>query len=327
MKQLKELIRVENLSKEYTDKKNRTIKALNQLNISIYEGETLGLVGESGCGKSTTGNLLVKLLKETEGNIFYKGVNITNISDKEFKNYRKDIQMIFQDPYASINPTKKIGWMLEEPLIIHKLELNKTKRKKIVYDILETVGLDKSYADRYPKNLSGGQRQRISIAIALISNPAFIVADEPVSALDVSIQAQILNLMKSLQSTYNLTYLFISHDLNVVSYLSDRIGVMYLGNLIELGTTEDISNTPLHPYTQALFSASADIDEDEKERIILKGDIPSPVKPPNGCSFHTRCSKCMDICKTIKPKTIILENNRQVACHYVEEALNNGLKI
>lgn len=327
MKQSKELIRVENLSKEYTDKKNRTIKALNQLNISIYEGETLGLVGESGCGKSTTGNLLVKLLKETEGNIFYKGVNITNISDKEFKNFRKDIQMIFQDPYASINPTKKIGWMLEEPLIIHKLELNKTKRKKIVYDILETVGLDKSYADRYPKNLSGGQRQRISIAIALISNPAFIVADEPVSALDVSIQAQILNLMKSLQSTYNLTYLFISHDLNVVSYLSDRIGVMYLGNLIELGTTEDISNTPLHPYTQALFSASADIDEDEKERIILKGDIPSPVKPPNGCSFHTRCSKCMDICKTIKPKTIILENNRQVACHYVEEALNNGLKI
>lgn len=327
MKQSKELIRVENLSKEYTDKKNRTIKALNQLNISIYEGETLGLVGESGCGKSTTGNLLVKLLKETEGNIFYKGVNITNISDKEFKNYRKDIQMIFQDPYASINPTKKIGWMLEEPLIIHKLELNKTKRKKMVYDILETVGLDKSYADRYPKNLSGGQRQRISIAIALISNPAFIVADEPVSALDVSIQAQILNLMKSLQSSYNLTYLFISHDLNVVSYLSDRIGVMYLGNLIELGTTEDISNTPLHPYTQALFSASADIDEDEKERIILKGDIPSPVKPPNGCSFHTRCSKCMDICKTIKPKTIILENNRQVACHYVEEALNNGLKI
>ncbi len=306
------LIELQHVSKDYHDGKRSHVKAVNDLSFSIYKGESFGLVGESGCGKSTTGNLIVRLLDVDEGAILWEGTEITKLSEKQFRPYRKSIQMVFQDPYSSINPKKKIGWLLEEPLVIHQKHLTKQERLEKVKEMMKVVGLDEAYLNHYPKELSGGQRQRVSIALALMVNPSFIVADEPVSALDVSVQAQILNLLKKLQKEFSLTYLFISHDLNVVSWLSDRIGVMYLGNLVEIGSQEQITKAAKHPYTKALFAAS------NAEDGFLSGDIPSPSNPPSGCPFHTRCPHCTSRCRTEKPNLKELAPGWSVACHMQE---------
>ncbi len=312
----KELIRIEHVTKDFRDSNRRRVRAVDDLSLSIYEGETFGLVGESGCGKSTTGNLLVRLLKANQGKIFYKGTEISGISEREFAKYRREIQMVFQDPYGSINPRKKIGWLLEEPLKIHRKDLSAEERRRMAERMLEVVGLDKSFGRRYPKALSGGQRQRVSIALALILNPSFVVADEPVSALDVSIQAQILNLLASLKKEFSLTLLFISHDLNVVSYLSDRIGIMYLGNLVEVGRVELIERGAAHPYTRALFSASERESGRGPDEPVLTGDVPSPSDPPAGCPFHTRCPYCQEVCRREKPVLREIEEGWSAACHF-----------
>ena len=254
--------------------------------------------------------MLVHLFTPDEGSILFRGQDIASMNEREFHPLRKEIQMVFQDPYSSLNPRKKIGWLLEEPLKIHRKDMKKEERKAKVEEILKEVGLDAEYANRYPKELSGGQRQRVSIALAFLMKPFFIVADEPVSALDVSVQAQILNLMRELQEKYKLTSLFISHDLGVVSYLSDRIGVMYLGHLVELGTTKEILEHPAHPYTKALFHAN--------EKVVV-GEIPSPSDPPSGCPFHTRCEYCTERCKTEMPQMRTLSGDEYdvhiAACH------------
>ena len=308
------LIELKDVTKTYHDGKRGNVFAVSGLNLTIYEGETLGLVGESGCGKSTAGNMLVHLLTPDSGSILFRGQDTASMSERQFHPLRKEIQMIFQDPYSSLNPRKKIGWLLEEPLKIHQKGMKKEERKAKVEAMLKEVGLDAEYANRYPKELSGGQRQRVSIALAFLMNPSFIVADEPVSALDVSVQAQILNLMRELREKYQMTSLFISHDLGVVSYLSDRIGVMYLGHLVELGTTEEILAHPAHPYTKALFDANAK---------VLPGEIPSPSDPPSGCPFHTRCEYCTERCKTEMPQMQTLSGDGYgvhiAACHVARE--------
>lgn len=317
------IISIKNLKMYYPSsksdffKKKTYVKAVNGVEFDIFKGETFGLVGESGCGKSTTGYMLSKLLDPTEGSINFNGKDITKASKAETKNLRKNVQIIFQDPFASLNPKKKIGWLLEEPLNIHKIG-DANYRKKAVNDMLKIVGLEESYKKAYPHELSGGQRQRISIAIALILKPSFVIADEAVSALDVSIQAQILNLMKKLQRELKLTYLFISHDLNVIQYMSDRVGVMYLGKLVEIGSAEDIYDNPLHPYTKALFSAIPSIEENNKERIILKGDVPNSAALPSGCPFHTRCFNAKPICKSEVPEFKEVHSGRKVSCHFVK---------
>ncbi|MDO7976558.1 ABC transporter ATP-binding protein [Oceanotoga teriensis] len=292
-------------------KKNKKINVLKGVDLKIKTGEVYGLVGESGCGKTTTGNIITRLLKEDSGDILYKNERINDIKNKRLKNYRKEVQMIFQDSSGSINPKKTIKWILEEPLKIHGI-YDKTS-KEYLNDRLEDVGLGKEHLKRYPHELSGGQRQRISILSALILNPKLIVADEPVSSLDVSIQAQILNLLKDLQSNYNLTYLFISHDLNVVSYLSDRISVMYMGKIIETGDVENIMKMPAHPYTKVLISSVPKINR-KNNRIIIKGDIPK-YNRDIGCDFYSRCPYAMDICKKNDPDEINLEENHTVKCH------------
>lgn len=311
------LLQTKNLSKVYSDSKKSTVKAVNNINLEIYKGETFGLVGESGCGKSTFGQMLVNLLEPTQGQILFEGENIfKNRSSK--KQIPQKIQMIFQDPYSSLNPKKKIGWLLEESLVIHRKDLSKAQRVQSVDEMLELVGLDKTYKDRYPSQLSGGQRQRVSIAIALILNPQFVVCDEAVSALDVSVQAQILNLLNDLQDKFKLTYLFISHNLNVVSYMSDRIGVMYLGSIVELGDAVTIAENPVHPYTKMLFSSSMNVGQ-QKEKAEIKGELPSPSDPPGGCAFHTRCKYCTEVCSSARPELKTLPDGRQTACHYAEK--------
>ena len=317
----KPLIKVRNLKKHFVlkgsflSKDKPVVRAVDGLNFDIYEGETLGLVGESGCGKSTTGRLLLRLLEPTDGEIIFDGEDITSLDQKKLKSMRKNFQMVFQDPYACLNPRLKVKDIINEPLITHKIDSK--KREEIILNLLDKVGIPKSYVDRYPHEFSGGQRQRIGIARALTLNPKFIVADEPVAALDVSIQAQILNLLKDLQVQFNLTYLFIAHDLSVVQYISDRIGVMYLGQLVELCETEELFKNPSHPYTKVLLSAIPKPDPeyiyDESEIIV--GEIPSPINPPSGCTFHTRCPYVMDICKNEKPMFKDLNMNHKVACH------------
>ena len=311
------LISIKGLTKIYGDDKKHPVKAVDNLSFDIYKGETFGLVGESGCGKSTLGQILTLLNPATQGNIEFEKMDIAKVNKKTEKQLRRKIQIIFQDPYSSIDPKKKIGWLIEEPLVIHKIG-DKAKREDLVNKILKVVGLDESYKSRWPFELSGGQRQRVAIAIALILNPSFVVCDEAVSALDVSVQAQVLNLLKDLQKEIGLTYLFISHNLNVVSYMSDRIGVMYLGSFVELGTAQQLSENPLHPYTQALFSASLSVGEQEKQRIVLKGDLPSPSNPPAGCPFHSRCPQCQDICTKERPQFKSLADGRFCACHFCE---------
>lgn len=307
------LLQIEHLTKEFKQGKDK-ILAVSDFSLEIRRGEIFGLVGESGCGKSTLGQMLVHLLEPTSGKILLDGQDVTKPSKKEFRELCRRMQIIFQDPYASIDTSKTVGWLLEEPLKIHGLGGSPQGRREKARQMLCAAGLDESYLTRWPSDLSGGQRQRVAIALALILEPDFVVCDEPVSALDVSVQAQVLNLLLELRETFGLTYLFISHDLNVVSYLSDRIGVMYLGSLVELGDSRQLSENPLHPYTKALFSAAL-AAEGKAEQVLLTGDLPSPADPPSGCPFHTRCPECTDRCKTEKPALRPFPDGRFCACH------------
>ncbi|MFC4599842.1 ABC transporter ATP-binding protein [Cohnella hongkongensis] len=305
------------VSKRKLLEKRSVLRAVDGVSFRIREGEIFGLVGESGCGKSTTGQMLVQLVQQTAGDLLYRGRSIQGLTDKEMKALRQDIQIVFQDPYSSLNPKKTVGWLLEEPLVVHRIG-DKASRRRIVAETLEQVGLDTSYAGRYPHELSGGQRQRVGIAAALVLAPKFIVIDEAVSALDVSVQAQILNLLKELQEKRGLTYLFISHDLNVVDYISDRVGVMYLGRLAEIFTVGEGGGEPLHPYTRALFSSVPDVSG-RKRGAALQGEVPSPIDPPSGCAFHPRCPLATDRCRTEAPELKHVGPGHEVSCHHYEE--------
>ncbi|CAH8706060.1 dipeptide ABC transporter ATP-binding protein [Paenibacillus thiaminolyticus] len=319
------LVQVENLKMHFPIKGGPlgktvgAVKAVDGVSFHINKGETLGLVGESGCGKSTTGRMLLRLLEPSEGSIYFEGQDITKLSGNELRKMRRNMQMVFQDPFASLNPRHTIGKILEEPLIVHGVR-DKSERQRKVKELLDVVGLSSYHASRYPHQFSGGQRQRIGIARALAIHPKLIIADEPVSALDVSIQSQVLNLLQDLQQEYKLTYLFIAHDLGVVRHISDRVGVMYLGQLVELSDTEDLYDKPLHPYTQALLSAVPIADVTfRRDRIILEGDVPSPVNPPAGCPFHTRCPKAFEPCSAARPQLSAMEPGHYVACHLYEQ--------
>lgn len=296
-----------------------SVKAVDDVSFSIKRGTTMGLVGESGCGKSTTGRTILRLIEKTDGMVLFNGKDVNALDKKEMRSMRTKMQIIFQDPYSSLSPRLPIGEIIGEAVREHGL-VPKDEFDAYVTRVMKDCGLQEYHKDRYPHEFSGGQRQRICIARALALNPEFIVCDEPVSALDVSIQAQIINLLRDLQRTRNLTYLFISHDLSVVEHISDTIGVMYLGGLVETGLTEDIFSNPLHPYTKALFSAIPMPDPDiKKERILLEGDIPSPANPPSGCKFHTRCKECMGICEKEDPKPRDMGNGHVVKCHLYDE--------
>ncbi len=293
------------------------VQAVDGLTFNVLKGETLGLVGESGCGKSTTGRAILQLYKPTAGSVRFGGKDLTKLDGGEMRKMRRHLQMIFQDPYASLNPRMTVGSIISEPMQIHNL-VPKGKRNERVQELLQTVGLNPYFANRYPHEFSGGQRQRIGVARALAADPDFIVADEPVSALDVSIQAQIINLLEELQAQFGLTYLFIAHDLSVVRHISDRVAVMYLGKMVELADRTSIYDDPLHPYTKALLSAVPVPDpiiEKKRERIILTGDVPSPINPPSGCHFHTRCPYAMEVCKQIEPQFVDQGGGHYVACH------------
>lgn len=303
------------LKKTLMGKPLSTLKAVDDVSLKIMPGETLGIVGESGCGKTTMGRTILKLYQPTEGQIFFQGEDIAKYKPAQMRPLRSEMQIVFQDPFSSLPPRSTVGNLLSEAVRVHKI-VPEEQIKDYVLNLMESCGLRDYYYDRYPHEFSGGQRQRICIARALSVNPKFVVCDEPVSALDVSIQAQIINLLKKLQKERQLTYLFISHDLSVVKYISDKIGVMYLGSMVEFGDKDKIFNNPMHPYTNALFSAVPNPNPKEKgNRIILKGDIPSPANPPLGCKFHTRCPKAMEICKHIAPAYKEYEPGHFVACH------------
>lgn len=314
------LFEVEHLTKIFNQKSSSgsAVHAVNDISFEIREGETFGLVGESGCGKSTTCRMLVRLLEPTSGVIRYRGRDIVPLPAQEMRALRRDMQMIFQDPYSSLNPRMTCMDIIAEPMIIYCKKMTRAEREEKVYQLLETVGLPAGYALRYPHEFSGGQRQRIGIARALALNPSFIVCDEPVSALDVSIQSQVLNLINELKARFSLTYLFIAHGLNVVKYISDRIGVMYLGHIIELAESEELYWHPLHPYSQSLISAIPEVDIDcPKERILLRGEVPSPTNMPSGCPFHTRCWRATKRCREEKPILQEIAFGHMVACHRV----------
>lgn len=312
------LLSVKDLKRHFDIGQGSTLKAVDGISFDILKGETFGLVGESGCGKSTAGRTILGLYNRTEGDVLFEQKNVHEMNDKERKNYLKKMQMIFQDPYASLNPRSTVLEIIAEPIEIHKLYSSKKEVRDRVYELLEDVGLNRDHANRYPHEFSGGQRQRIGIARALALDPEFIIADEPISALDVSVQAQVVKLLQRLQKEKGLTYLFIAHDLSMVKYISDRIGVMYLGHMVELTTSSQLYESPLHPYTQALLSAipipDPDIEE-SRQRIILQGELPSPINPPSGCVFRTRCPHAMSICAEKKPIWQEQEPGHFVACH------------
>lgn len=314
------LLEIKNLNVTYQTKKGligkiQTVHAVNNVSLDIQKGEILAIAGESGCGKSTLAKAIMKLVQSDSGEILLNGENVLNLKhNKDLKKFYQKVQMIFQNPYSSLNPKMKIGEILKEPLIINT-DLKKEEITKIVEEKIEKGGLDKSALNLYPHEFSGGQRQRIAIARSLILNPEFIIADEPVSALDVSIQAQIINLLKQLKEDFNLTFLFISHDLSVIKYLSDRIAIMYLGEVVEIGRTEEIFQNPKHPYTKALLSSVPELNpQDEKERIHLQGELPSPENLPTGCKFHTRCPYVMEICKTSTPQVKDFSDTHNCKC-------------
>jgi oligopeptide transport system ATP-binding protein len=324
------LVSIEGLKKHFPIRKGvflrhvGDVKAVDGVGFNIYRGETLGLVGESGCGKSTTGRTILQLLEPTDGAVYYKDKNLVGMNAAELRSLRQEMQIIFQDPYASLNPRKTIGRSIGEPMEIHNIGNTKSRLER-VRELLDLVGLNANFYSRFPHEFSGGQRQRIGIARALATNPEFIVADEPISALDVSIQAQVVNLMDDLKRQFGLTYLFIAHDLSMVRYISDRVAVMYLGRIVELGECDTVYNKPLHPYTQALLSSIPIPNpkaKQTKKRIILEGGVPSPSNPPSGCHFHPRCRFASEICEKEDPEfrnlgTIQVEH--YVACHHAEQ--------
>jgi oligopeptide transport system ATP-binding protein len=327
MNDSKVLLSVEQLVKHFPIMKGTIIQkqigavhAVDNVSFKIYEGETLGLVGESGCGKSTTGRAILQLHRPTSGSVWFEGKDLTKLKGEELRKMRRKMQMIFQDPYASLNPRMTVGEIIGEPLLIHGISKNKKDAEVEVQKLLKLVGLNPSYTNRYPHEFSGGQRQRIGVARALSLNPSLIICDEPISALDVSIQAQVVNLLEDLQGKFNLTYLFIAHDLSMVRHISSRVAVMYLGLIVELASREELYNHPLHPYTQALLSAVPipdPIAEEKRTRIILQGDVPSPVNPPSGCHFRTRCPLAASICAEVEPEFREVSPGHFVACHMV----------
>ncbi|MBB6632716.1 ABC transporter ATP-binding protein [Cohnella thailandensis] len=315
----KTLVDIQGLSKHFQLGGGRVLKAVQNFTLDIKQGETVGLVGESGCGKTTAGRTIMRLYEPTAGSMIYDGVDITKLSKRQFKAYRRRMQMIFQDPYASLNPRLTVLDIIGEALDIHGLTHSKAERKRRVEELLELVGLNAEHASRYPHEFSGGQRQRIGITRALAVQPEFVVCDEPISALDVSIQAQIVNQLIELQKKLSLTYLFVAHDLSMVKYVSDRVAVMYLGKIVELATSEELYDNPQHPYTQALLSAIPEPDPSaarEKERIVLSGDLPSPINPPSGCPFRTRCPAATEKCAAEVPELRETRNGHWAACHY-----------
>lgn len=316
------LLEVRNLKKHYPIRKGffskqvGSVKAVDGITLSVEQGETLAVVGESGCGKSTTGRAILRLIEPTDGEIMFNGTDVRSLNTEQLRRFRTDMQMVFQDPYASLDPRWTVQRILEEPLRTHGSASSSGELKSRVEQLMEVVGLSPYQAHRFPHEFSGGQRQRIGIARALALNPKFIVCDEPVSALDVSIQAQVLNLMQDLQEQYGLTYMFISHDLSVVKFISDRVAVMYLGRVVELAPTKELFAKPLHPYTQALMSAvPVPNPGQKKQRIVLTGDVPNPETPPSGCAFHPRCPYAMDRCKSEAPVLRTLDTGHQVSCH------------
>lgn len=307
-----------NISKGWLKGEKQYLRAVDGIDFKVRHGETLGIVGESGCGKSTTANLLVRLLKPTAGEIIFDGKNLLKLSSEDMRKMRADIQMVFQDPFSSLNPRMRVFDIIAEPLLVHGRSRGKELEQE-VYELLDVVGLSRSYARRFPHEFSGGQRQRIGIARALALKPKLIICDEPVSALDVSIQAQILNLLNSLQNEFNLTYIFIAHGLPAVKHVSDHIAVMYLGKIVEIAPKEKLFEHSMHPYTEGLLAAipiSSPFQRKDKKRIVLSGDIPNPANPPSGCRFHTRCSYCNEKCRNDVPELIETEPDHFVACHY-----------
>lgn len=313
-----DILEVKHLKKYFSVGKHDILKAVDDVSFQIKEGETLGLVGESGCGKTTCGRTVVGMYRATEGEVYYKGKNVHKLRGKEKKAFNKDVQIIFQDPYASLDPRMTVAEIIGEGIEIHGLAKTKKEKEEKIAHLLEIVGLNKEHANRFIHEFSGGQRQRIGIARALAVEPKFIMCDEPISALDVSIQAQIANMLIQFQNEMKLTYLFIAHDLAMVKHISDRIAVMYLGSIVELTESENLYQNPLHPYTEALMSAIPIADpkiEDSRQRIMLEGDVPSPINTPPGCKFQGRCRKVMDKCKCEEPKLIEVEQGHFVACH------------
>lgn len=315
--EVRDLLKYYDVNKSFNFRRKKDfVHAVEGVSFSIFRGETLGLVGESGCGKTTLGRCILQLDEPTGGEVLYNGKDLVKMSAREIRRVRKDVQIIFQDPYSSLNPRMKVLDIIAEPLIVHNL-VKKSEIESFVSTLLEKVGLNPSFINRYPHEFSGGQRQRIGIARALSSSPSLIICDEPISALDVSVQAQVLNLLKDLQEDFNLTYLFIAHDLSMVRYIADRMIVMYLGTIVEISESNELNNNPYHPYTQALLSAVPHPDpksERSRERILLDGEVPSPINPPSGCRFHTRCHKAMPECSKTSPKLKEITPGHFVSC-------------